>query len=115
MVLASLATEAGFFGVTSLWLLAIFPGAIVCVLKGRWLLFVIGWVSFGATWFLGGIPIADPKSWWAQRFYDEEKLARAAAPERRAQPGTVVRWLGGTLMLILASVPSTPVPPRCLA
>lgn len=49
----------------------------VCWLKGKRL-----WATLGAFTLWHYIPmvrLAKPHSWWARRFYDEEKLAVAAA------------------------------------
>jgi hypothetical protein len=98
----SLVVEVLVFGAFWVWLLGAFPAAVVTVLKERWLLFMAGWLTFGVTWFLGAIPLADPRSGWARHLYDEEKLARADDPAHHPRPTrTTVLWLGGSAALIL--------------
>lgn len=100
---AGLAIEVLAFGVFWVWLLGLLPAVVVALLKERWLLFLAGWVTFGVTWYLGAIPLADPRSGWARRFYDDEKLARAEDPWRHPRPGrTTALWLGGGAALIVA-------------
>jgi hypothetical protein len=102
-VTGSLIVEVLVFGAFWLWVLGLFPAAVVCVLKERWLLFVLGWITFGIAWYLGAIPLAEARSGWAQRFYGGEKLARAADPIVHRRPvRTTARWLGGTVGLVLA-------------
>ncbi|HYJ21748.1 MAG TPA: hypothetical protein VEW07_06980 [Solirubrobacterales bacterium] len=95
--------EVQLYGALWLWLLGLIPAAVVCLLKGRFSMFFVGFLTFGITWFLGAIPLAEPDSRWAQRFYDKEKLARAADPALHPLPGrTAAYWLGGSLCLLLA-------------
>jgi hypothetical protein len=101
--MTGLAIDTLIFGAFWLWLLALFPAAIVTVLKGRWLFFVTGWLLLGITWFIGALTLADPDSDWARRFYGEERLARAADPIRHPRPHRVTAlWLSGSLALLLA-------------
>jgi hypothetical protein len=101
-VTGGLVVEVLVFGTIWLWLLALFPAAVVTVLKERWLLFLTGWITLGITWFLGAIPLADSRSGWARHLYGEEKRARAADPARHRRPGRVTAlWLGGTAALIV--------------
>jgi hypothetical protein len=37
------------------WLLGVVPAAVVTVLRGRWLLFFVGWFTAGALWFVGAL------------------------------------------------------------
>ncbi|SRR5712691_3618226 len=79
------------------WLFAYFFGAMmvatfllggVALLKGKRALFVIGFVSFGVTWWFGGLRLARPRSVWGQRFYGVHRRTLAAArdtPEERAR------------------------------
>ena len=51
---------------------------IITVLKGKSGMVVLGLV-FHPVWWVTAIRLAKPNSWWARRFYDERKLARAQA------------------------------------
>jgi hypothetical protein len=59
-----------------LWLLFIGP-MVVTALKRQWLLFAAGWLTIGLVWWIASLRPAKPESWWANRFYGAEKLARA--------------------------------------
>lgn len=62
----------------TIWL-AISPFVIVGCLKGRYALSIVGvFVLFGIPAMLAAIRLARPDSWWANRFYDEDKLIRTA-------------------------------------
>lgn len=101
MVVAGLRLQAFLFGVVGLWLLALIPSAVITALKGRWLLFAVGWLTLGLPWIIGAVALAPPDSWWAGRLYDEEKLARATDPVRHPRPRlTLVAWVGCTIALI---------------
>lgn len=63
-----------------LWLVLIVAPASVTGMKGQWMLFVAGFITVGAVWWIAAFRLARPGSWWARRFYDDGKLARA---ERR--------------------------------
>jgi hypothetical protein len=90
------------FGVVCLWLVALLPAGVVAILKDRLLLFLAGWLTLGFTWFVAAIPLADPNSFWARRFYGEERLARARDPLRHPRPRRVaLAWVGGTFALLL--------------
>jgi hypothetical protein len=55
------------------------PFAIVGCLKGRYALSIVGLVVlFGIPAILAGTRVARSDFWWARRFYEEDKLARAA-------------------------------------
>jgi hypothetical protein len=41
------------YSIFLLWLLALVPAAIVCLVKRRWLMFVAGFLTFGLVWFVG--------------------------------------------------------------
>ncbi len=56
--------------------------AVVTVLKGRYFIFAVGFLTFGLVWFPGALGLAPPESWWARRLYDDRQLARAKDPER---------------------------------
>ena len=51
------------------------PFAIVGCLKGRYALSIIGlFILFGIPSILAATRLARADSWWAGRFYDEDKL-----------------------------------------
>jgi hypothetical protein len=109
----SLAIEVLFNGVFWPWLLGLVPAAVVTLLKGRLALFCVGWLTLGLTWFVGALSLADPGSAWARRFYGEERLARAADPERHPLPGrTAALWVAGivSLFLVVGLLASRPTP-----
>lgn len=69
----------------ALWVVFLIP-MTVTALKRHWILFAAGWLVIGSVWWIAAFRLARPDSWWARRFYDYEKLARArqrydAAPE----------------------------------
>lgn len=57
------------------WLL---PPA-VCMLKGKSIFAVFGLLFVSAVGFLGAIRLAKPDSYWARRYYDDAKRAKARA------------------------------------
>ncbi len=64
-------------GVFALWIL-LSPFVILGCLKGRYGLSIVGLVVlFGIPAILAGTRLARADSWWAKRYYDDEKLARA--------------------------------------
>jgi hypothetical protein len=87
-------------GTAALWLLAALPAAAVTALKEQWLLFITGFFTLGMVWFVGAASLAEPGSWWAARFYDERKLARAAHPERRGSARTTTAAIGSIVVTI---------------
>jgi hypothetical protein len=65
-----------------LWAL-LSPFSVVGCLKGRYALSVVGLVVlFGIPAILAGTRLARADSWWARRYYGEEKLAAAAGRYR---------------------------------
>jgi signal peptidase I len=77
------------------------PLGAVTALKGKWGMLVLGLV-FWPAWVLGAIRLARPNSYWARRFYDEEKRARA---ERVASSRRKVAIAGAAaVVLLLAAV-----------
>jgi hypothetical protein len=57
--------------------------AVVTALKGRLTLLLAAFcLLFPLLWY-GAVAPAEPGSWWARRFYGEEKLARARAYQDR--------------------------------
>lgn len=68
-------------------LLLVIPGAVT-LLKGQVLLFVAGVFTLALVWTVASFRLAKPDSWWARRFYDEAKLARARRRYGRIADGT---------------------------
>jgi protein-S-isoprenylcysteine O-methyltransferase Ste14 len=69
-------------GVAVVYAVALFVVLIVApmtvtALKRQWLLFAAGWLTVGLVWWIAAFRLARPDSWWAQRFYGPDKLARA--------------------------------------
>ena len=58
-------------------LLAMLVPAVITGLKRRYWLLGLGFFLFPPLWLWGAIRLAQPSSWWPQRFYNEEKRARA--------------------------------------
>jgi signal peptidase I len=69
----------------------------VTALKGKWGMLVFGLI-FWPAWVFGAIRLARPNSYWARRFYDEEKRARA---ERVASSRRKVAIAGAAAVLLL--------------
>jgi hypothetical protein len=61
----------------ALWAVLILIPLTVTALKRHWLLFAAGWLVIGPVWWFAAFRLARPDSWWAIRFYGDEKLARA--------------------------------------
>jgi signal peptidase I len=85
-----------------LWLLLLVVLGSITAAKGKWWTFVLGFVLFPA-WIVGAIRLANPKSLWERRFYDENKRMRAE--ERAASPGigrfiTAAAAVMGVLLVI---------------
>lgn len=51
--------------------------SIPTLMKGKWMMAVIG-VVVPVVSLVGAIRLAKPGSWWAQRFYDDDKRKRAS-------------------------------------
>jgi hypothetical protein len=65
-------------GLLYIWIVAS-PFVVVGCLKGRYALSIVGlFVLFGIPAILAGTRLARRDSWWAKRFYDEDRLARTA-------------------------------------
>lgn len=62
-----------------LWGVLIIAPMTITALKGQWALFIAGWLTLGMVWSIASLRLARPGSWWAHRFYGEDKLARAQA------------------------------------
>lgn len=100
---ATLPVEVLFNGAFLLYPLALLPAAVVTLLKGRLSLFFTGFLTFGLTWLIGALMLADQESDWARWFYGEEKLARASDPVRYPRPArTTVLIISGVVALLLA-------------
>jgi hypothetical protein len=52
--------------------------APVALLKRKWGSFLVGWV-IPLAWIVAALRLAKPESWWAKRFYDEQKILRSEA------------------------------------
>jgi hypothetical protein len=61
----------------ALFVVLIVAPLIVTALKRQWLLFAAGWLTIGLVWWIASLRLARPESWWARRFYGQDKLARA--------------------------------------
>lgn len=57
-------------------ILLLIPGAVT-LLKGQTALFLVGFLTLALVWTIAAFRLARPGSWWARRFYDDEKTARA--------------------------------------
>lgn len=65
-------------GLIFIWIIAS-PFVVVGCLKGRYTLSIVGlFVLLGIPAILAGTRLARQDSWWAKRFYDEERLAQVA-------------------------------------
>lgn len=64
------------YGVALFGVLIVVPGAIT-LLKGQRRLLLAGLVFGGIVWWITALRLGRPDSWWARRFYNSEKLARA--------------------------------------
>jgi peptidoglycan/LPS O-acetylase OafA/YrhL len=56
--------------------LIVIPAGIT-LSKGQWVEFFIGFLLPGIVWIIASCRLARPSSWWARRFYDQEKMQRA--------------------------------------
>jgi hypothetical protein len=45
--------------------------------KGRRAAFFLGFLLLGMIWVVAACRLARPSSWWARRFYGQEKMQRA--------------------------------------
>jgi Na+/proline symporter len=64
------------YGVALFAVLLIIPGTVTW-LKGQRALLAAGLLAGGLVWWITAMRLARPDSWWADRFYDEAKLARS--------------------------------------
>jgi signal peptidase I len=98
------------------------PFAVVTALKGKWGLLAVG-LLLPPVWVFGAVRLARPGSWWARRYYDEERRARAEVEAvRRKNLAIGVNSTVGALLVALAwfgtpkyGVPSSNMEPtlRC--
>lgn len=77
------------------WALVLVASAAITALKGKWWTLALG-LALWPAWIVGSLRLAKPESFWARRFYDDEKLGRARA--RVEQPGI------GRLMTVAAAL-----------
>jgi hypothetical protein len=77
MSLFAVSTGVAIAYAVALFLLLIVLPLTVTGLKGHWLLFAAGWLTVGVVWWIAALRLARPNSWWARRFYDDDKLRRA--------------------------------------
>ena len=68
--------------------LALLAAGAVTALKGKWGMLVVGLV-FGPAWIVGALRLARPGSFWARRFYDDEKQRRSAEVAARRRRGAI--------------------------
>ncbi len=61
-----------------LWLLVLVPGFVTAP-KGQWLFLGVGLLVGGLVWLIVAFRLARPNSFWARRFYGEEKLRGSQA------------------------------------
>ena len=66
------------YGVSLFMVLIVIP-VTVTWLKGQRALVFAGFLTVGFVWFIAAFRLARPNSWWARRFYDPRKQARATA------------------------------------
>jgi hypothetical protein len=73
-----LADNDGMATILGLWL-ALSPFSVIGCLKGRHALSVVGlMVLFGVPAILAAVRLARTDSWWARRYYADDKMAKAA-------------------------------------
>ncbi len=61
-----------------LWLVLVVVPLTITALKRQWLLFAAGWLTIGIVWWIGSLRLGRPESWWARRFYKQDKFALCA-------------------------------------
>ena len=57
---------------------AIVAAAVITAMKGRWVLFILGFVLSPIFWAIGAMRLGRPDSHWAKRRYDPQRTERAA-------------------------------------
>ncbi len=55
-------------GLSLFYVIAAIPAAVVAGLKRNWVMFGVGFISFGIAWYVGALAVARPNSWWGRRF-----------------------------------------------
>ena len=63
--------------------ISLVPAVVIAGLKGRRGLVIAGLTGLFPLLWLGAVQLGTPDSWWARRFYGDEKLALAR--ERQAR------------------------------
>jgi hypothetical protein len=43
------------YGIFLAYLVALVPAAVVCCLKGEWMMFILGWPTLGLAWMIGAL------------------------------------------------------------
>jgi hypothetical protein len=66
--------------------------AVICLAKGKLIVGVVGFLLWPVA-LVGAIRLAEPNSFWARRFYDEDKLRRSR--ERYPDPARESDESGG--------------------
>lgn len=61
----------------------------ITLLKGHRLLAVIGFFVGGVIWFVAAFRLARPDSYWAKRYYSDDKMRRARLRYRVAPDAAV--------------------------
>jgi len=79
MTLFAVASWVAVVYAAALFLVLFFVPLTITALKGQWLLFGAGWLTVGVVWWIAALRLGRPESWWARRFYDDDKLGRAKA------------------------------------
>ena len=77
-----------FLVVIALWMITVI---VISLLKGKYLMTLVGLFFLGnlIVWTVGAVRLAKPRSWWARRRYDEDKMLKAR--ERHGMLGQAAR------------------------
>ncbi|MBK8293537.1 MAG: hypothetical protein IPK93_01725 [Solirubrobacterales bacterium] len=106
------AVEVLIYGSFFVYVLAVFPAALVSVLKRRWIPYILGFFTFGLAWFYGAIDIARPASWWAGKFYpagpQQDTRQFEEVRKKRVLKGGMIAFAAVILIGLFAARP-TPV------
>jgi signal peptidase I len=84
------------------WAILLIGSAVVTALKGKWWTLLLG-LALWPTWIVGALRLAKPDSFWARRFYDGHKQARARAREEHPGTGRVVAVVAAAVGLVLGA------------